>query len=518
MTVADPAGRRRRAWLWLLAVMAVLALPTAIDPGSVAADVTYLCGEAFLPVVIFVAARRMARAERRPWLLLGTVTLMWLTGDLIVRLMSVLGWSTGRTGPPDVFWLGSYVVEILAINAMIRARRLPRPVVRDIRLDVLIITTAAALGDWLVIIEPELGSGQPWASTLTGLLYPLGDVVIFALALTVILIPGSQGAATIMLVTCLGTTLPLDFVYQTLATKVPSFDTGHIDAGLLVANSLLGAAALHPDRDRLAAPADEEAGRHLQIWRIGVLGLSLVTVSLTNVFVRDTGLRLIPGLVATLVISLAIILRFYRAARSQERATTALRRLAEHDQLTGAANRELLHRRLPDFVSGPQGLLVYIDLDGFKSLNDTHGHHMGDAVLCAVTRRLGEMVRAGDTVARIGGDEFVLLLHGCGAVEAPMLAQRILDDVRRPLSVDSFTLQVGASIGVVVLERHAEGCPAAGRREGPGRPDPAPDHAPDRQALADDVLRSADAAMYDVKRQGGGVRIVRYDTDLMAAS
>jgi diguanylate cyclase (GGDEF)-like protein len=213
------------------------------------------------------------------------------------------------------------------------------------------------------------------------------------------------------------------------------------------------------------------------------------------------------------VIALTIVLRFYRTARSQELATTALRELADHDQLTGAANRELLRRRLPEFITGHRGLLVYLDLDGFKILNDTHGHHVGDAILCAVTRRLGDRVRSGDTIARIGGDEFVLLLHGCGDDEAPAIAQRILDDVRAPVTVDSLAVTVGASIGVVVLERPET--PGLGADQRGLR---LLDGAAGLETLTEDVMRSADTAMYDVKRQGGGFRIVRFDGDLLAAS
>nr|WP_269328849.1 GGDEF domain-containing protein [Kineosporia babensis] len=177
-------------------------------------------------------------------------------------------------------------------------------------------------------------------------------------------------------------------------------------------------------------------------------------------------------------------------AQAQEAAATALRELAEHDRLTGAANRELLSRRLPDFVTGPQGLLVYIDLDGFKKLNDTHGHHIGDAVLCAVTERLARRVRESDTIARVGGDEFVVLLNGCSPADAPAVAQRILDDMCEPITDGPLTVQVGASVGVVVLEH--------------------PLQVHDPQEVAEDVMRSADAAMYDVKRRGGGVHVVAY--------
>lgn len=504
-----PTGTSGRPWWrWLLLVNAVLAVPTAIAPASDPASLTYLLGEVFLTLALFAAARRMPARDRRPWYLLTVVSFAWFTGDTVQRVMELLNLSAGRVGPPDIFWLGSYPLEILAVSEMIRLRRLPRIVVRDIRLDVLTVFTAAGLGIWLVIVEPGLSGNPTPMDTVVALLYPLGDVFVFSLALTILLVPGSWGTAAGLLVAGFGAALPLDFLFQTLSHRVPNFDTGHLDAGFLVLNTALGAAALHPSRGRLTARARNGVGQHLQIWRVGVLGLSLSAVSLINALTTQTGLARIPSLAATLVVALTIVLRFYRMARSQERAANALRELAEHDQLTGVANRELLQRRLPDFVAGPRGLLVYIDLDGFKVLNDTHGHHIGDAVLCAVTERLGRMVRDSDTIARIGGDEFVVLLHDCGLAEAPALSERILGDMCAPVAVGPLTVQVGASIGVVVLDETVD--PAAAR--------PVPDPELDRETLAAAVMRSADAAMYDVKRRGGGVHIVRYEGHLAAVS
>jgi diguanylate cyclase (GGDEF)-like protein len=512
-----PAVRSERwaAWKCLLIATAILALPTAIIPGSAIAGPTYLCGSAAMTVILFRVSWRLPRREQLPWLLLAVVTLMWLVGDGVQRLMEAFGVHTSRVGIPDVLWLGSYLVEIAAANALIKAKGLPRAIARDIRLDVIIITTAAGLGAWHVLIEPQLGIDPSLANTIISVWYPLGDIIIFSLALTVTLVPGSWGPSTLMLVACLGLTLPLDFIFQTVETQVPSFDARHLDAAFLITNSLLGAASLHPSRSRVTERAREGTGRHLQLWRIGVLGLSLVAVSVTNVFVKASGWRMIPGVVATLVISLTIIVRFYRTARSQERAAAALRDLADHDQLTGAANRSLLRRRLPDFVAGEQGLLIYIDLDGFKALNDSYGHHMGDAILCTVTRRLTAIVRESDTIARMGGDEFVLLLHDSGDAEAPIVAQRILDDLRQPVTIDSVTMRVGASIGVVILDSSSDHRSAGGIEDAHDRHVEQDRH---HEALAEDIMHWADTAMYEVKRRGGGIRIVHYKKDLLPTS
>jgi diguanylate cyclase (GGDEF)-like protein len=168
--------------------------------------------------------------------------------------------------------------------------------------------------------------------------------------------------------------------------------------------------------------------------------------------------------------------------------------------MTGTANRALLMRRLPAFVAAERGLLVFIDLDGFKAVNDSHGHHVGDLVLCAVADRLAGIIREADTIARVGGDEFVILFHGAGHDEAPGIAQRIHTDLCRPVTAGSVTTRVGASIGVVVLDPEASGHPPA----------PAGTDVPQDEAAMEDILRAADSAMYDVKRRGGGIQLVTY--------
>jgi len=155
---------------------------------------------------------------------------------------------------------------------------------------------------------------------------------------------------------------------------------------------------------------------------------------------------------------------------------------ASHDMLTGLPNRALIRERLANALvrSQRQGLsvaLLFVDLDGFKLINDTYGHEAGDALLEAVAARLIEEVRPGDTVARLAGDEFVIL---CEQLEQPAsisaLAERINVALRQPVAYGDVSLFVTGSIGIAV---------------GHGTT-----HS------ADDMLRSADSAMYAVKEKG----------------
>jgi diguanylate cyclase (GGDEF)-like protein len=126
---------------------------------------------------------------------------------------------------------------------------------------------------------------------------------------------------------------------------------------------------------------------------------------------------------------------------------------ARHDGLTKLANRTLLHERIQTALEAPaaqpqRAALLLLDLDRFKIVNDTLGHHVGDALLVHVAEQLRAHVRSGDTVARLGGDEFVVLMPGAGQREAQTLAHRLQTAFLGGVTIDGHQLGVGASIGI----------------------------------------------------------------------
>jgi len=159
---------------------------------------------------------------------------------------------------------------------------------------------------------------------------------------------------------------------------------------------------------------------------------------------------------------------------------------AHHDSLTGLANRAQLRLELARRTSGPPELaqplnLFYLDLNGFKPINDEYGHETGDRLLCAVGERLGTVMRGDDIVARLGGDEFAVLLVGVSEPEiVEMVTRRLADVFERPFEIEGRALSVGSSIGRAAW--------------------------PDDARSIDALIRHADAAMYDAKRAHHGGR------------
>lgn len=160
---------------------------------------------------------------------------------------------------------------------------------------------------------------------------------------------------------------------------------------------------------------------------------------------------------------------------------------ANYDMLTGLPNRRFFFERLEHIVEHTQDMqkfaVLYIDLDGFKTINDTHGHQLGDKVLVEVGNRLSRCIRETDFVARLGGDEFAVITSNFEShTKVEQFAKRVHSVLQENIDIGTLPCSVNASIGVAIY----------------------PDDGLDSETL----LRSADAAMYEVKRSGkGGAKI-----------
>lgn len=169
-----------------------------------------------------------------------------------------------------------------------------------------------------------------------------------------------------------------------------------------------------------------------------------------------------------------------------KRQQATVDQLVYYDQLTGLPNRLLLTDRLDHALrtharNKTQLAVLFVDLDGFKRVNDTLGHAVGDRLLQAIAERFQSLLRSGDTVARLGGDEFVILAEFCPSRSGiARIAEKIVREIARPLSIEQHAIEIQASIGVAI--------------------------APQDGSDAATLLNAADQAMYRAKlrRQGGG--------------
>jgi diguanylate cyclase (GGDEF)-like protein len=190
-----------------------------------------------------------------------------------------------------------------------------------------------------------------------------------------------------------------------------------------------------------------------------------VDVAVNNWNARIFKKTIVP--IASTLVFLGILLGFMYQNRVREKllaqlfsSQSALSELANNDALTGLPNRRLLEDRMAQALKEANRAqqmvaVLFLDLDYFKAVNDTHGHLIGDQLLKSVGERLSSLLRAEDTVARIGGDEFVVLLPKLkDEQQLVATAEKVISELAQPFHISGQTLQVGASIGIALYPQH----------------------------------------------------------------
>ena len=443
-----------------------------------------LLGPGFLAAIV-IGVRRHRPDHLWPWVLLAGSVLAFMAGGTLRVLADNLGdLSAERALVPDIVTLFGYVLMVAALLGMLRSRDRAGHAAVDAFLDALVLALCALALGWVLVIEPALaGRDVPLQVHLILAAYPATSVFVAAIAGKLAMVCGGRRmvAARLLFAAC-SLILVGDVLYMFAEMFPSAVSLRLIDLPYLLTYVAGATAVLHPSMRGLTVEAPRRGARSATARLLLVLGALLVpgTLAVTS-DVSALPDRLVLG-VCVVLLAAAVSVRLWRSVRAHAHAVVHLEIQAVHDELTGLPNRAYVDRHLPLALdrahrSGTSTGVLFLDLDRFKVVNDSLGHATGDLLLIAVANRLGQQVREGDIVARIGGDEFVVLLEDLADVDAAVeVAERILAGFDQPFLIGQTELHSATSVGIAVADGDQAG----------------------------DLLRNADAAMYQAKAAGRG--------------
>jgi diguanylate cyclase (GGDEF)-like protein len=471
-----------------LAIGAVLlVVHAAQETGSLPQSLTYDVVGASAVAVALLSIRRYRPERALPWVLMALGQALFVLGDLAWNWYEVIG-EDPFPSVADILYLGGYPFLTAGLFLMIRRRVGDGD--RGGLLDAAILTTAAAILSWTFLMQPQLvGADLDPLSLGISLAYPLADLLLIGVAMGLLTTPGARTTSFRLLATSLILLLVADEIYALQTFEGTYVSGGPIDTLYLISYLLFGASVAHPSMRRLTDPHPV-----LVTWlgpvRMFCLAAAMVTGPLLVTVGPDAQSGLAVTALGTALLSLLVLARLAGLVGLLER-DVAQRRVLEaklsyqawHDPLTGLTNRRRFVEQAGEALSSrhrPGSVAAqFLDLDDFKTVNDSLGHQAGDDVLMAVGTRIRETVRETDLAARLGGDEFgVLLVDIPDPFFASTVSDRLLAALETPVEIAGNRVTVGASIGIAIDDAS--------------------------MTSVDDLLGEADVAMYQAKALGKG--------------
>ncbi len=470
---------------WLVAaVIAALCFPLLPDDSLQAKIYVNTVGLSAVTAMIVGIARN--RPEHRgAWLLFAVGVLTFVSGDITYDVTEL---RLGEYPYPywaDLLYLSAYP---LLWASLYRLGRGHGERDRGGIIDAAVISTGIGLIFWVTVVGPTLAdAGSPLLDRFVTIGYPLADVLLTTAVARMLTRPENRTPSLRLM--SLGAILMLscDLIYTTMSSTT-EYTGGFVDSGFLMAYACWGAAALHPSM-RQRPDTSFTAG---QIGR-GRLALLMIFTLIAP------GLLFLQGAtdpaaiawkslgIGAVVLFLLVVFRMWGLVQQVKTQASRLGDLAMHDALTGLANRRAFEEELSAAVAAGAPTVLLLDLNGFKAVNDRYGHAVGDQLLAVIARRIAAEVPPGSIAARMGGDEFAVLLPSVSA-PAEDLAVQLRSAIHRPVHAGGQDLLVGASIGIAGATGAAAGDPV-------------------------ETLRRADVAMYAAKADGGRHRAYAADLD-----
>ncbi|WP_309238306.1 putative bifunctional diguanylate cyclase/phosphodiesterase [Actinoplanes aureus] len=472
---------RLRPWwrLWLAAGIAAAVAYALLPYGwlSVAVSTTVSAGSCALMVA---GVRAYRPASRNLWYVFAAGIALWVLGDLIYAWQLLVLRDLPYPSWADACYLGAYPLLTLALFRLTRQGS----VRSGSLIDSAIIAVAVGIAYWTFLIEPVVTdtTTPPLVRTAAAANLIVG-VLLCAVITPILLRRGSRTPSLWLLTAGSAITLACNIGYALLPAAL-SYTGQLVFAGYLTAYAFWAAAALHPSMSRPAIGTGETLGRS----RLIVLTASMLMVpAILLVQGERAGGELSWAVIGVGSMALFVLVATRMSGYIARVDTQArqLRELAMRDDLTGLPNRRDLERRAAEAVADGNCQLVMIDLAGFKHVNDRLGRAVGDQALIAVAGLLHECVREGDVVARMGADEFAVLVRDTLPGDGDTVSTRLMEMLRRPVQAGEHELLLNARLGVA---------------EATG----------DINAI--ELIRRADTARYAAKATGG--QLVAYGCEL----
>jgi diguanylate cyclase (GGDEF)-like protein/PAS domain S-box-containing protein len=527
--LAECAAMTIVALLWLASLVWGLGGPRASQAIS---NFGLIAAAGAAGITCLRSARFSSQQQKRMWKLLGASALSWGSGQAAWTWYETV---LGRDVPfPSLADVGYLAAPPLAAAALITLPFAARSLVRRLRqvLDGLMISASLLLASWVMVLRPLFRSGgDDLLSMAISLAYPIavvGAVVVSTIGHL------QQGILDSFAAWCRSFIILALVGRQVLSLLENLSLARHLEARVVERTAELRASeqrfqalVQHSSEVVILVDADGKV-EYVSESMTRVFGYSeahLLGRPLTRILDDDAGIRLRQGLAEVAeraygVLELELPLRHRdghqctvqftitnlldnpsvgglvlntRDISERRQLEDQLVHQAFHDSLTSLANRALFKDRVDHALQRtkrqtPSVAVLFLDLDGFKEVNDSLGHAAGDRLLIQVAERLHSCVRPSDTVARFGGDEFAVLIEDASDdIDVVQVAERVLEGLRQPFVVNGRELHVRGSMGIARMDGDVDG--------------------------ADQLLRNADLAMYRAKAAGNG-GYERYDPEM----
>ncbi|WP_282019331.1 putative bifunctional diguanylate cyclase/phosphodiesterase [Planomicrobium okeanokoites] len=426
---------------------------------------------------LYQAYRSADTKHKSFWLLLQLALILYTAGNWIWLILQFSQGTENSTILSSVVWLSSYLIFLVAL--IFKTRELSNEFSENsylFNIAVFIITVASISFHYLINPVLEL-SGESWLITMTAIIYPVADITILLVVSILYYLIRKNKQQEVLLFLLIGFFIQIaaDFLYVYVSYK-ESYQPGHlVDMLWLLSVLLFGFSGYYSKSDK-----------RNELWKLKSTAndkgtaFPYVSILILLMLVMHSYQFDFNGLSSGLLIIFIMVLgRQLQVLLRNRQLVEQYRYLAYHDQLTDLRNRSSFNEEIEHFLADyptKQMALLLIDLDQFKVVNDTMGHHIGDLVLVKTAERLQAALDPDMLLYRLGGDEFIIVVLDATDEKCEAVANKLLENFNESLDVEEYQINITPSIGISKYPEHG--------------------YTPE------DLMKSADAAMYVSKENG----------------